>query len=144
LVVGHALSGGFLTHGYQANRILAFDDHGVMIHAMHKEAAARITRRSVESLEKLGETIAPLSYDIRDYAKLGLLHKLLHVDSPENPSQQEIQNVRDELIAAIEDARNSPVDLRNRLQSKEAQETRKASILTRTLLEAQWAEEQVN
>jgi malonate decarboxylase gamma subunit len=144
LVVGHALSGGFLTHGYQANRILAFDDDGVMIHAMHKEAAARITRRSVESLEKLGETIAPLSYDIRDYAKLGLLHKLLHVNSPENPSQQEIQHVRDELIAAIEDARNSPVDLSNRLQSKEARETRKASILTRSMLEAQWADEQAN
>ncbi|WP_158789765.1 biotin-independent malonate decarboxylase subunit gamma [Granulicella sp. L46] len=144
LVVGHALSGGFLTHGYQANRILAFDDDGVMIHAMHKEAAARITRRSVESLEKLGETISPLSYDIRDYAKLGLLHKLLHVDSPDNPSQQEIQHVRDELIAAIEDARNSPVDLSNRLQSKEARETRKASILTRSMLEAQWADEQAN
>jgi malonate decarboxylase gamma subunit len=144
LVVGHALSGGFLTHGYQANRILAFDDEGVMIHAMHKEAAARITRRSVESLEKLGETIAPLSYDIRDYAKLGLLHKLLHVQSPENPSEQEIQNVREELIAAIEDARNSPVDLRNRLQSKEARETRKASIRTRALLAAQWADEKAN
>src|ERR1700733_13124165 len=144
LVVGHALSGGFLTHGYQANRILAFDDDGVMIHAMHKEAAARITRRSVESLEKLGETIAPLSYDIQDYAKLGLLHKLLHVDRPENPSQQEIQNVRHELISAIKDARNSPVDLSNRLQSKEARETRKASILTRSMLEAQWAEEQAS
>src|ERR1700678_3889998 len=142
LVVGHALSGGFLTHGYQANRILAFDDDGVMIHAMHKEAAARITRRSVESLEKLGETIAPLSYNIRDYAKLGLLHKLLHVDSPENPSPKEIQNVQNELISAIEDARNSPADLSNRLQSKEARETRKASILTRAMLEAQWADEQ--
>ena len=43
LVVGQALSGGFLTHGYQANRILAFDDAGVMIHAMHKAAAARHT-----------------------------------------------------------------------------------------------------
>jgi malonate decarboxylase gamma subunit len=140
LVVGHALSGGFLTHGYQANRILAFDDDGVMIHAMHKEAAARITRRSVEDLEKLGKTIAPLSYDIRDYAKLGLLHKLLHVENPENPSEQEAQNVRDEVIAAIADARNGPVDLRNRLQSKEAIETRKASILVRAILEAQWME----
>ena len=41
LVIGNAISGGFLTHGYQANRILAFDDAGVVIHAMHKEAAAR-------------------------------------------------------------------------------------------------------
>jgi biotin-independent malonate decarboxylase gamma subunit len=140
LVVGHALSGGFLTHGYQANRILAFDDDGVMVHAMHKEAAARITRRSVENLEKLGYTIAPLSYDIRDYAKLGLLHQLLHVENPEKPSELETQNVRKELIAAIVDARNSPVDLRSRLQSKEALETRKASILARATLEAQWLE----
>src|SRR3984957_6857956 len=58
-VVGHAFSGGFLTHGYQANRILAFDDAGITIHAMHKEAAARITRRSVAELEKLGHEIAP-------------------------------------------------------------------------------------
>src|SRR6202795_4031686 len=83
LVVGHALSGAFLTHGYQANRILAFDDDGVMIHAMHKEAAARVTRRSVEELEKLAKEIVPMSYDIRDYAKLGLLYKLLHVENPE-------------------------------------------------------------
>jgi malonate decarboxylase gamma subunit len=82
LVVGHAISGGFLTHGYQANRILAFDDPGVIIHAMHKEAAARITRRSIESLEQLGDRIAPLSYDIREFARLGLLHKLLHVEDP--------------------------------------------------------------
>jgi len=139
-VVGQALSGGFLTHGYQANRILAFDDDGVMIHAMHKEAAARITLRSVEELEKLGKTIAPLSYDIRDYAKLGLLHKLLHVENPEKPSPEEIRNVQGELIAAIADARRGPVDLRNRLESKQALETRKASILVRIKLEAQWLE----
>ena len=140
LVVGHALSGAFLTHGYQANRILAFDDDGVMIHAMHKEAAARVTRRSVDELEKLGKEIAPMSYDIRDYAKLGLLYKLLHVENPEKPSQQEIRNVQKELVAAIADARSGPVDLRNRLESAAARETRKASLLVRTKLEAQWLE----
>jgi malonate decarboxylase gamma subunit len=139
-VVGHALSGAFLTHGYQANRILALDDDGVMIHAMHKAAAARVTRRSVEELEKLAKTIAPMSYDVRDYAKLGLLYKLLHVSNPEKPTQQEIRKVQGELIAAIEDARSSSVDLRNRLESKGALETRKASILVRSRLEAQWRE----
>jgi malonate decarboxylase gamma subunit len=138
LVVGHALSGGFLTHGYQANRILAFDDDAVMIHAMHKEAAAKITRRSVESLEKLGRTIPPLSYDIGDYARLGLLHKLLHVENPDHPSEQATQQVRDELLSAIEDARRGPFDLSSRLESKRARETRKASILTRARLESQW------
>src|SRR6202008_5038971 len=67
LVVGHALSGAFLTHGYQANRILAFDDDGVMIHAMHKEAAARITLRSVADLDRLGNQVAPISYDLHGY-----------------------------------------------------------------------------
>jgi malonate decarboxylase gamma subunit len=138
LVVGHAISGGFLTHGYQANRILAFDDDGVMIHAMHKEAAARITRRSVEELDQLGKTIAPLSYDVKDYAKLGLLHKLLHVESPETPSANDILTVKNEVIAAIADARSKPVDLRNRRESPGALQTRKATILVRAKLEEQW------
>jgi malonate decarboxylase gamma subunit len=138
LIVGHALSGAFLTHGYQANRILAFDDAGVMVHAMHKEAAARITRRSVASLEKLGKTIPPLSYDIRDFAKLGLLHRLLHVESPDQPAEAEVQKVRAELVAAIEDARRGSFDLRNRLESSQARETRGASIRMRALLESQW------
>lgn len=140
LIVGHALSGAFLTHGYQANRILAFDDAGVMIHAMHKEAAARITRRSVANLEKLGKSIPPLSYDIKDFAKLGLLHKLLHVENPDQPSEGTIRYVQDELIAAVRDARHGSVDLRNRLESKEARETRSASIRMRALLESQWRE----
>jgi malonate decarboxylase gamma subunit len=140
LVVGQALSGGFLTHGYQANRILAFDDDGVMIHAMHKAAAARITLRSVEELEKLAKKIVPMSYDIRDYAKLGLLYKLLHVENPEKPSAEDIRNVQNELVAAIADARTGPVDFRNRLESTAAREMRKASFLVRTKLEAQWLE----
>jgi malonate decarboxylase gamma subunit len=140
LVVGQAISGVPLTHGYQANRILAFDDDGVVIHAMHKEAAARITRRSLEELEKLAKKIAPMSYDIRDYAKLGLLHKLLHVENPEKPSQQEIRNVQGELVAAVADARSRPADLRNRLESAGALEMRKASILVRAKVEAQWLE----
>jgi biotin-independent malonate decarboxylase gamma subunit len=140
LVVGHAISGGLLTHGYQANRILAFSDPGVTIHAMHKEAAARITRRSIESLEQLGDSLAPLSYDIREFARLGLLHKMLHVEDPQHPSPKTIAYVRDELIAAIDDARANPVDLRNRLESSGALQMRKASLLVRTMLTEQWKE----
>jgi biotin-independent malonate decarboxylase gamma subunit len=138
LVVGQALSGGFLTHGYQANRILAFDDDGVLIHAMHKAAAARVTLRTVEELETLAKKIVPMSYDIRDYAKLGLLYKLLHVTNPVNPSAEDIRNVQNELIGAIADARGGSTDLRNRLESEGAQEMRKASLLVRRKLEAQW------
>ena len=141
LVVGQALSGGFLTHGYQANRILALDDPGVMIHAMHKAAAARITRRSVKELETLAAKIVPMSYNIRDFAKLGLLHKLLHAQNPGTPTPDDLAMVRSELIAAIEDARAKPFDLRNHLESEEAQETRKASRLVYEKLQEQWREQ---
>jgi malonate decarboxylase gamma subunit len=138
LVAGQAFSGGFLTHGYQANRILAFDDAGIVIHAMHKEAAARITRRSVAELEELGHLIAPMSYDVGDYAKLGLLYKLLHVDDPQHPTTADIEAVLHDLIDAIQDARRGATDLRNRLQSEAAKQTRKAGIAVRAALEAQW------
>ena len=138
LVVGQAISGGFLTHGYQANRILAFDDSGVVIHAMHKEAAARITLRTVADLERLGHQIVPLSYDIRDYAKLGLLHKLLHVENPDKPSETGVAQVKRELIDAVADARAGSRDLSNRLTSDAAREMRKASLAARARMEDQW------
>lgn len=138
LIAGHAFSGGFLTHGYQANRIIAFDDSGVVIHAMHKEAAARITRRSVSELEKLGHEIPPMSYDVRDFAKLGLLFKLLHAENPENPTTAEIDEVKKALAEAIADARAGKTDLSNRIESDAAKKTRKAGIAVRAALEAQW------
>src|SRR6201993_1635046 len=131
LVVGHAFSGGFLTHGYQANRILAFDDSGITIHAMHKEAAARITRRSVAELEKLGHEIAPMSYDVRDYAKLGLLFKLLHADDPQYPTANEVAEVRKAFTEAIADARKGKLDLSNRWESDAAKTTRKGTLAVR-------------
>jgi biotin-independent malonate decarboxylase gamma subunit len=138
LIAGQAFSGGFLTHGYQANRILAFDDAGIVIHAMHKDAAARITRRSVAELEQLGHEIAPMSYDVHDYAKLGLLYKLLHVDDPQHPTAADIEAIKHDLIDAIQDARRGATDLSNRLQSEAAKQTRKAGIAVRAALEAQW------
>ena len=141
LVAGHAFSGGFLTHGYQANRILAFDDAGITIHAMHKEAAARITRRSVAELEKLGHEIAPMSYDVRDYAKLGPLFKLLHADDPQHPTSKEVAEVRKAITEAIADARKGKLDLSNRWESDAAKETRKGTLAVRAALESQWFDE---
>jgi malonate decarboxylase gamma subunit len=55
LIVGTALSGGLLGHGDQAHRLLALDDPGVVIQAMRKQAAARVTRRTVEELDEIHE-----------------------------------------------------------------------------------------
>ena len=105
---------------------------------MHKEPAARITRRTVAQLETLAETVTPLSYDVRDYAKLGLLYKLLQVSNPEAPPTEEISLVRNAVIEAIADARKGPPDLRTRFESEDAQTARKASRLIRARLKEQW------
>ena len=73
LIVGKAMSGAFLAHGYQANRLIALDDPQVMVHAMGKASAARITLRTVEELGALAASVPPMAYDIGSYATLGLL-----------------------------------------------------------------------
>jgi malonate decarboxylase gamma subunit len=138
LLVGKAMSGAFLAHGYQANRILALDSPQVMVHAMGKEAAARVTRSSVEKMEKLGEQIAPLAYDIRSYAKLGLLHKLVEGIDADAPGRVDVDRVRAELMSAIADTRAGSSDLAGRLTSPAARKMRAASIEVRLRLAEQW------
>ncbi|MDB5977451.1 MAG: biotin-independent malonate decarboxylase subunit gamma [Nevskia sp.] len=138
LLVGKAMSGAFLAHGYQANRLLALDSPEVMVHAMGKQAAARVTRRSVADLEKLGERIAPMAYDIRAYAKLGLLHQLIEGVDADAPGAADVQRVREALLAAIADTRAGPSDLSSRLSSPAAHATRAASIEVRRRLAEQW------
>jgi malonate decarboxylase gamma subunit len=138
LLVGKAMSGAFLAHGYQANRIIAFDSPEVMVQAMGKQAAARVTRSSVEEMEKLGERIAPVAYDIRSYASLGLLHKLIEGIDADAPSRNDVGRVRGELVGAITDARTGAPDLASRLTSAAARKTRAASIEVRRRLAEQW------
>ncbi|WP_327371674.1 biotin-independent malonate decarboxylase subunit beta [Streptomyces sp. NBC_01217] len=140
LVVGQALSGGFLTHGLQASQILALDDPGVQIHAMHKQAAAHITMRTVEQLDELAKTIPPLSYDVRDWATLGFCDGLLEVDDAESPTDRDITNVAQAISDAIARARSGPTDLSNRLDSQGAEKNRKASRAVRDTLARQWNE----
>ena len=79
-----------------------------------------------------------MSYDVRDYAKLGLLCKLLHVDDPQNPTAADVEAIKHELIDAIQDARRGATDLSNRRQSEAAKHARKAGIAVRAAMEAQW------
>ena len=138
IVVGQALSGGFLAHGLQAQQILALDDPGVQIHAMHKSAAARITLRTVDELEKLAETVVPLSYHVRDWAQLGFCDGLLPVSDTDAPTADDVSAVRHAVDAAIAAARSGPRDLSNRLESPGALQNRKASRAIHDVMSAQW------
>jgi malonate decarboxylase gamma subunit len=138
LLVGKAISGGFLCHGYQANRILALDSPEVLVHAMSKQAAARVTRRSVEELDALGERIAPLAHDIRSFTRLGLVHRLIGGVDAEAPAAEDLERVRAELVAAIAETRAGPRDLSARLTTPAALAGRGASIAVRRRLAEQW------
>ncbi len=135
LLVGKAMSGAFLAHGYQANRILALDDPGVQVHAMGKEAAARITLRSVEDLEAFAATVPPMAYDLHNYATLGLLWRTIPVQDAGAPTADDLGTVHRHLADALADIDADPHrDLRGRLQG----ENRGATRRVRERLAAQW------
>jgi malonate decarboxylase gamma subunit len=135
LIVGSAMSGAFLAHGYQANRLIAFDDPKVMVHAMGKASAARITLRSVEALELLAASVPPMAYDIHSYASLGLLWRVLSPAAPETPGAADLELVHMALEQALADiAGGGTTDLADRLDGEHRQASRKV----RQLLAAQW------
>ena len=126
LIVGSAMSGAFLAHGYQANRLIALDDPQVMVHAMGKASAARITMRSVEALETLAASVPPMAYDIRNYASLGLLWRVLA------PDQALVRRTLEDALADIRASGDTG------LTGRMGGEHREASRKVRQLLEAQW------
>ncbi|MGP9823346.1 biotin-independent malonate decarboxylase subunit gamma [Ectopseudomonas khazarica] len=134
LLVGKAMSGAFLAHGYQANRLIALRDAGVMVHAMGKAAAARITLRSVDELEALAASVPPMAYDLDSYASLGLLAQVLDVEQVAQPTAADLAHVREALSQVLVAIAGSPRDLRNRLGAT----NRAASTQVREALRAQW------
>ncbi len=134
LIVGKAMSGAFLAHGYQANRLIALNDKDVMIHAMGKASAARITLRTVDALEKLASTIPPMAYDIANYKTLGLLEELIDVADPKHPTNKEVETVSTAVAKAIDTARREGVMLDNRLGSP----NRARTSLVRERMRAEW------
>ncbi|RFP13255.1 biotin-independent malonate decarboxylase subunit gamma [Duganella sp. BJB488] len=135
LIVGKAMSGAFLAHGYQANRLIAFDDAQVMVHAMGKESAARITLRSIEALEALAATVPPMAYDIQNFASLGILWRCLTIPRPDEPTREALDIVQFNLRAALDDILAERArDLTIRLDAPH----RQASAKVRDMLREQW------
>ncbi|ALP38792.1 malonate decarboxylase subunit beta [Paenibacillus sp. IHB B 3084] len=120
VIVGNAISGGFLAHGLQSNRLIALDDSKVNIQAMSKASAARITKRTIAELDEATKKVPAMAYDVRSYSTLGALYQLLsgiHADDPQN---SDVAIVERTIFEAIESTKGAPRDLSFRLQTKEA------------------------
>jgi len=101
---------------------------------MGKQAAARITQRTVEGVEKLAETITPMAYDIASFDKLGLLFARLSIGDADKPDANDLRQVRATLDKALADIGDDS-SLASRLDA----EGRAASVKVRERLRAQWA-----
>ena len=127
-----------MAHGYQASRIIALDDPGVLVHVMSKEAQARAAKRSIADLKEMAKKVPSISYDINSYATLGALQELVSGIHADAPTIEDTQKIKSKLVDAIRVARISPRDLSNRLTSDKALIGRAASIKVRKNLAQQW------
>lgn len=138
-MVGNAISGAFLAHGLQANRLVALNDPGVSVQVMSKKSAARVTRRSIEELEATAQKIPAAAYDIESFATLGALYSLTSGIHADQPTSTDIVKVKQHLLMdAISASRKSSPDLSSRLLTEEAKINRAASIAVRLKLAEQW------
>lgn len=139
-IVGNAISGAFLSHGMQANRLIALNDDGVNIHVMSKKSAAIITQRSIEELDEAAKEVPSMAYDIQSFKKLGALYNLLDGVNAKEPNSEDKAVLVEAILDAYKDIQSSSIrDLSCRLKSEIAISSgRKASIQVREMIDAQW------
>ncbi len=138
-IPGDAVSGGFLAHGAQSNRLIALDDDSITIQAMSKESSARITQRTIKELEEATKNVPAMAYDIVNYSKLGALYKLLPNIKSWEPTSEGLKTVQKTISEAIESARAGENNLHFRYETDIAKDSgRKATLKMRKAVAAQW------
>ncbi|MGZ7441442.1 biotin-independent malonate decarboxylase subunit beta [Paenibacillus sp. TH7-28] len=139
VIVGNAISGGFLAHGLQSNRLIALDDDKINIQAMSKASAARITKRTIAELDEATKKVPAMAYDVRSYSTLGPLYRLLSGIQADDPQSGDVATVEQTISEAIDSTKDAPRDLSFRLETKEALAGgRAATLKVRKALSEQW------
>lgn len=138
-IPGDAVSGGFLAHGLQSNRMIALDDDSITIQAMSKASAARITQRTIAELEEATKHVPAMAYDIDNYEKLGALYKLVKDVSSWDANDQAVTEIKKIIDEAVESARQGENNLHFRYETKIAKESgRVATLKMRQAVADQW------
>ncbi|HWL24989.1 MAG TPA: biotin-independent malonate decarboxylase subunit beta [Ureibacillus sp.] len=139
-IVGNAISGAFLSHGMQANRLVALNDAGVNVHVMSKKSAAIITQRTIEELDEAAKDVPSMAYDIESFQKLGALYNLISGVNADEPQLTDVEILLSAINSAYEDIKHDDVsNLSIRLRSDIAIASgRVASIKVREKIEQQW------
>lgn len=139
LIAGKAVSAAFLSHGYQANRIIAFDDPKVFVHVMEKDCYAKSLKKDIEYVDKMSKKVLGISYDIKSYGKLGSLSNIIKGINVDDPADEEVEKVKEIIKVNIDDIRNSSsTELGAGVRSKSVQNGRYASIEVVKMLQKEW------
>ncbi|WP_427910816.1 biotin-independent malonate decarboxylase subunit beta [Pediococcus parvulus] len=138
-IPGDAVSGSFLAHGLQSNRLIALDDDSITIQAMSKASAARITQRTIAELEEATKHVPAMAYDIDNYEKLGALYRLVKDVSSWDANDQAVAEVKQIIDEAIESARKDDNSLHFRYETEIAKKSgRVATLKMRQAVADQW------
>jgi malonate decarboxylase gamma subunit len=78
MIIGRAISGAFLCHGLQADRILSLSGKfGTMIHVMPLSSIARITKIDIETLQELSKSNPVFASGAEFFYRLGGVEEIL-------------------------------------------------------------------
>ena len=100
IVVGRAISGGFLCHGLQADHVLSLaSEFETMIHVMPITSIARITKLDIEWLQELAKDNPVFAAGPDYFYKLGGVEEIIH----------SIESMRDRIIAHVEEVRAAKI-----------------------------------
>ena len=96
MVIGRAISGGFLCHGLQTDYILALSKkYGTIIHVMPISSIARITKMDIERLEEIATDNPVFAAGVDDFYRLGGVDEIV----------ENIEDMREAILRSIEDIR---------------------------------------
>lgn len=138
-IPGDAVSGGFLAHGLQSNRLIALADKSITIQAMSKASAARITKRTISELEEATKHVPAMAYDIFNYEKLGALYKFVKDVSSWDANDKAVAEIKSIIDEAIASTKGKPSDLHFRYENPIAvKEGRKATNKMREAVKQEW------
>lgn len=141
VIVGNAISGAFLAHGLQGSYMLALDDETITVHAMSKKSVARITKRSIEDMEKAADSVAAIAYDIHSFYCLGAVNALLKFEDHDHPTEENINVMKKKILEGIRFSEENGCRLDYRLKTPNGTVYRALSIRVRNLMAEEWQKE---
>ncbi|MCL2699838.1 MAG: biotin-independent malonate decarboxylase subunit gamma [Defluviitaleaceae bacterium] len=129
VIIGRAISGAFLCHGLQADRIITLSkEFGTMIHVMPLSSIARITKMDIETLEELAKTNPVFASGADFFYELGGVEEI--IESIDDLKPAVIKHI-DEIYALRDNLENTGPWSRGTLGAKRGGRKVRADVLAK-------------